>query len=57
MGNGIIKLSITWQYTNMLRGSNPSDIAIVVGITLTNRVTMRLSQMLTFIPNKPSIMV
>ena len=39
----------------MLRGSNPSNSAIVVGITLIKRVTRRLNQMLTFIPSNPSI--
>ena len=39
----------------MWRGSKPNNSAIVVGITLTNLVIIRLNQMLTFIPNRPSI--
>ena len=43
MGIGIMILSITWLYTRILRGSRPRRIAIVVGITLINRVTNRLT--------------
>ena len=55
MGIGIMILSITWLQTRILRGSRPSRIAIVVGITLINRVTNRLSQRFTFFPKRPSI--
>ena len=55
-GKGISKLSITWLYTRIFKGSKPNSKATVVGITFTNLVIILLSQMLTFIPSNPSIM-
>ena len=39
----------------MCKGSKPRKIAIVVGMTFTNLVTILLNQMLTFLPSNPSI--
>ena len=55
-GKGISKLSITWLYTRIFKGSKPNNKATVVGITFTNLVIILLSQTLTFIPSNPSIM-
>jgi len=49
---GIIKLKMTWLYTN-ISGSRPKSIAIVVGITLIKRVTNLLNQTFTFLKGTP----